>query len=123
MIELKELDTQGIVIALPEGPLSTEDFDRMDHFLGKYIKTHKKETKLLIQSELFPGWTSPSSFYKHLEFIQKYKNKIYKIAVVTNSYMGAMAPYMAKWLTGIEVKHFLLKDEDLAIHWLNKKLN
>jgi SpoIIAA-like len=122
MIQLKELDAQGIVIAHPEGPLSTQDFDLMDHFLGKYIKSHQTKTKLLIHSELFPGWTSPSSFYKHLEFIQKYKDKTHKIAVVTNSYVGAIAPYMAKWLTGIEVKHFSIKDEDQAIHWLNNKL-
>jgi hypothetical protein len=118
MLDYSILQTKGIVVLKPHGPLSSEDFDGLTAAADSYLSDHAKIHGVLIQSKDFPGWESFGGFTAHMRFVHDHHKNVERIAVVTDSRMGDMAASLGKHFTSADVRHFPFADDTKALEWL-----
>ena len=116
-----EIDHKNhIVMLIPDGRLSVQDFKNATDKIDAYIKTTDKLNGLLIHTEHFPGWQNFSSMTSHLRFINDHHKKIKKLALVSDSFLAPLAEILASHFVSAKIKNFDYKQLTEAKKWINK---
>lgn len=120
MLSHRLLEAEAILVVEPQGALQAEDFEALAKQVDPYIEHHGTLRGLLIQAETFPGWRDFGGLVSHLRFVRNHHKHIKKVAAVTDSAFGVIAPSVANHFTSAEVRHFAFADLELAKAWLRE---
>jgi hypothetical protein len=118
MIE-HHLDTENAVLYVhPLGGLQKEDFARLTQAVDPFIALHGPLNGLLVETPHFPGWESFAAMIGHLRFVHDHHRHIRRVALVTDSALGAFAEHIASHFVAAEVRHFPVAEREVALAWL-----
>jgi hypothetical protein len=118
MLNHELLQTEGILIIRPEGPLEATDFQKLAQEIDPYIEANGKLCGLMIDAASFPGWKDFAGLLAHLKFVKEHHRRILRIAVVTDSDLLALGPKIASHFVQAEVKRFPRSQQEEALTWL-----
>jgi hypothetical protein len=118
MLKHQLLLPEGILILEPGAPLEAADFDRLDREIDPYIAEHGKLAGLMIHAKAFPGWANLKAFLAHMQFIESHRQKIIRLAMVTDSKLLGELPKIAAHLGQVQVKDFSESQQEDALRWL-----
>jgi hypothetical protein len=119
-VSIKLDSDAGILVLEPaaDKALSEDDFEAVGNTIGNYLKDHDRLRGILIYSRKFPGWQSVGALFAHLKFVNAVHDKISRIAVVTDSPIGAFADHVLDPLMLAKVRKFDCDERDAAMGWL-----
>jgi len=66
----------------------------------------------------FPGWERFSDLMAHVSFVREYDDKIGKVAICTDSSIGALMQTIGDTFVDAEVERFAYDEKDEAEKWL-----
>ncbi len=118
MLEVKIDSPSGIIVVEPKGPLESNDFENMSIIVDSYLKKKGKLHGIMIRAAEFPGWNSFGALVEHIRFVHDHHRQIEKVALITDSPIGKLAPILSKHFVNAEVRHFNSSAFDEANCWL-----
>jgi len=74
----------------------------------------------MIFAKAFPGWLDLEAAINHLQLIERFHQKIKRLAIVSDNGLLAMLPEFAAHLVHLDVKHFSESEYEDALSWLQK---
>ncbi len=102
-----DLNTEsGILTLQPNGSLTAEDFAKVTAAVDPFIESHGNLKAVVIESAHFPGWENFGALASHLRFVRNHHNHVRKIAIVTDSPLGATMEHLGSHFIGAGVRHF-----------------
>jgi hypothetical protein len=107
----------GILILEPMQALTEADFAEVSAVVDPYLDAKGTLSALVIHTPDFPGWSNFAGLLAHLRFVKEHRDKTRKIALVTDSVLGSIAPTLAGLFTSAEIRHFPYGDFNKAIEW------
>lgn len=114
-----ELDEKSSVLHVrPTGPLRKEDFDELARKADPFIERTGGLAGLLIEAKQFPGWEDFGAAARHFRFVRDHHRSIAKIAVVTDSAIGALAEHLAAHFVAAQIKRFAAGQSEAARDWI-----
>lgn len=114
-----EIDSSvGVITVTPSGELAAEDFRALTDVIDEYSATEGPLRRVLIQAEDFPGWDSFGALFQHLKFIREQRDRVEKVAAVTDSGFLTIMPHFIDHFVRAEVRHFPYEEKDAAWEWL-----
>ena len=120
MLDYSVMKPEGILVLKPHSPLTKEDFSGVSAALNAYLSDHPKLPGVMIQAKEFPGWENFEGFSAHMHFVKENREKVERIALVTDSPIANVAEALGKHFTSAEVRHFPYPDDAHAMDWLTK---
>jgi hypothetical protein len=118
MIRHRIMETEGILVLEPISALSADDFRGLTSSVDTYLSEHPTLHGILINAQNFPGWESLAGLSAHLRFVREHHRKIERIALVTDSPLGTIAPALAKHFVSAQIRHFAYSAFEEALLWL-----
>jgi hypothetical protein len=118
MIKHRIMDAEGILVLEPMSALSAEDFRDLAASVDAYLAEHQTLHGMLIHAQHFPGWESFAGLSAHLKFVREHHKRIERIAIVTDSPLGTVAPTLAKQFVSAEIRRFAYSEFEEALLWL-----
>ena len=118
MIKHHIMDAEGILVIEPVSALSAEDFRDLASSVDAYLAEHQTLHGMLIHAQHFPGWESFAGLAAHLKFVREHHKRIERIAVVTDSPLGTVAPTLAKQFVSAQIRRFVYSEFEEALTWL-----
>ncbi len=109
---------EGILILEPSGPLESADFEAVIHDIEPYLKAHESLSGVMIFAKAFPGWLNLEAAISHLQLIERFHQKIKRLAIVSDNGLLSALPKFATHLVHPDVKHFSESEYDDALNWL-----
>ena len=110
----------AILVVEPSGALEAADFEALAAVADPYIEEHGGLRGLLIETESFPGWRDFAGLVEHIRFVRNHHKHIKKVAAVTNSAFGSIAPEVSSHFVSAEVRRFDFGRRDAALAWLRE---
>jgi len=101
-----------------DGPLEKADFEQLANEVDPFIASNGKLAGVMICAEAFPGWENFEAFVSHMKFVADHHRQIERVAAVSDSTLLKIMPRIAGLFVQAEVRHFDLRDKDLALAWL-----
>ena len=123
MIRHHIMDTEGILVIEPVSALSAEDFRDLASSVDTYLAEHQTLHGMLIHAQQFPGWESFAGLAAHLKFVREHHKKIERIAIVTDSPLGEVAPALAKHFISAQIRRFAYSEFEEALAWLKMNVS
>jgi hypothetical protein len=119
MIRVELNETVGVAVVQPEQMhgLSEADFKQLRDRIDKYLKDHDTLRGLVIVAKSFPGWKDFEAFTSHFIFIRDYHRVIQKVAIVSDSRLLSVGPYLVDHFVNARVRHFAFADIEEAKTW------
>lgn len=108
---------QEILEVRPNGKLQEHDLQQ----LGEALQRAAREPSfngLLIESKEFPGYEDLSDMLAHAELIKQQKDRVARVAIVTDSAVLRLLEALGNTLGEAEVKHFEFGQHAEAERWL-----
>ena len=118
MIKHRIMEAEGILVIEPISALSVEDFRDLASSVDTYLTEHHSLHGMLIHARNFPGWESFAGLSAHLKFVREHHRKIERIALVTDSPLGTVAPALAKHFVSAQIRRFAYAELEEALVWL-----
>jgi hypothetical protein len=118
MIKYHIMDAEGILVLEPVSALSAEDFRDLTSSVDAYLAEHPTLHGMLIHAQHFPGWESFPGLSAHLRFVREHHKRIERIALVTDSPLGTVAPALAKHFVSAQIRRFAYSEFEEALMWL-----
>ena len=118
MIKHRIMETEGILVIEPISGLSADDFLGLTVSVDAYLTEHQTLHGMLIHAQNFPGWESFAGLSAHLRFVREHHRKIERIAIVTDSPLGTVAPALAKHFVSAQIRRFAYSEFEEALLWL-----
>lgn len=107
----------GILTLHPAGPLAAEDFNKVAAEVDPFIESHGQLKALVIEAAHFPGWENFGAVARHIRFVRDHHKHIGKVAIVTDSPLGAIVERVGSHFIAAEVRHFPASQSDEAKAW------
>ena len=120
MLKVKLDEECGIATLIPDGALSGQDFEYASSVIDPYLEKSGNLKGIIILSRTFPGWVSFGSLLKHFKFVKDHREKVSKVALVTNFLLGDIAEIIAGHFVSAEIKHFPFDELNNAQNWILK---
>lgn len=114
------LSNEGTLILEPSGPLEAADFAAVTHDMDPYLAKHGSLAGVMIFAKAFPGWLNLEAAISHLRLIEKYHQKIKRLAIVSDNGLLSALPKFAAHLVHPDVKHFSESEYEDALQWLRE---
>ena len=108
---------EGVLVVDPSQPLRAEDFVTLANTIDPFIESHGALNGLVVHARTFPGWENLSALLGHVRFAAAHKDKVLRIALVSDSNLAALMPKLAQHFVSAEVKHFSYEKIERAIEW------
>jgi len=118
MINYRIMEAEGILVLEPKSALSATDFRDLTVSVDTYLAEHQSLHGMLIHAQNFPGWESFAGLSAHLKFVREHHRKIERIAFVTDSPLGTVAPTLAKHFVSAQIRRFAYSEFEEALLWL-----
>ena len=109
--------TDGVAVLEPTSTLTEEDFTAAASAIDPVIEKGGFKG-LMIVARSFPGWDSFGALASHLRFVRDHHQQIRRVALVTDSRLGDLAPRLAKHFVAAEIENFPYAEADRARQWL-----
>ena len=110
MIDIVVRRNEGVVLVQPSGPLKQSDFESLAGEIDSFSGGEDRLTGLIIHTKTFPGWDDFSAFLQHMKFVKDHHTQIRRVAIVTDSSLGAIGPGILKHFVSARIKHFKYGD-------------
>jgi hypothetical protein len=120
MIKHRIMEAEGILVLEPISALSADDFRGLAVSVDAYLTEHPTLQGMLIHAQNFPGWESFAGLSAHLRFVREHHKRIERIAIVTDSPLGTVAPALAKHFVSAQIRRFAYSEFEEAMLWLKK---
>jgi len=117
MLAVKIDSTKGIAVLEPDGPLSKEDFERAARAIDPHLEKAGRLNGIVVRIDRFPGWESFSALASHLRFVKNHHEKVARVALVTDSAIGKVAPRIGKHFVKAEIRAFKGAEFEAAKTW------
>lgn len=111
-------ESRSIITLEPNGPLTIEDFQNARRIIDEHLSLKGKLRGIIIQTKIFPGWTSFQAFLGHLKFVKDHHQWVKHVALVTNSPLAQLAEPLAKHFINAKIRQFSFVEEDHARGWI-----
>lgn len=118
MLNYSLMTLEGVLLLQPHGPLTQQDFERVNLDVNAYLAEHAKLPGVMIQAKEFPGWENWAGLSAHLGFVRDHHQQVERIALVTDSQLAGMAQFLGKYFTGAKIRHFPFAEDAQALQWL-----
>jgi len=118
MINVIVMSDEGIILVEPSGPLGQADFGKLAEEIDMFPGDLRRLTGLIIHTKAFPGWDDFGAFLRHMKFVKEHHTSIRRVAIVTDSKMGTLAPAVANPFVSAKIEHFAYDDLDQAKEWI-----
>ena len=122
MLIVKIDAAKGLIMIEPHGPLEQQDFQQLTSIVDAHLEENVALRGIMIRTRDFPGWGSFAAFVDHIRFVREHHKLIARIALVTDSSVGHLAPALVRHFIQAEVRHFGYDDGDKAMNWLTDKV-
>ncbi|HME78361.1 MAG TPA: STAS/SEC14 domain-containing protein [Mycobacterium sp.] len=114
-----DLDTaHSILLVRPTSALEKDDFVQLAKAVDPHIEASGDLAGLIIEAPAFPGWESFGAMVTHFRFVRDHQKHIKKVAVVTDSALGDIAPHLASHFVSAQIKHFPAGQVEEATQWI-----
>jgi hypothetical protein len=114
-----DLDREHSILHVrPRAALEAADFQRLASAVDPYIEATGGLAGLIVEVSAFPGWDSLGAMVAHFRFVRDHHRHIRKVAVVTDSALGDIAPRLASHFVAAEIKHFPAGSLEAARQWI-----
>ncbi|MBU3664627.1 MAG: STAS/SEC14 domain-containing protein [Chthoniobacterales bacterium] len=117
MVTLSLDQASGVLLLHPAGPLTAEDFTQIAATADPFIESNGSLKAVVIEAAHFPGWENFGAAASHFRFIRDHHQKIRKVAIVTDSPLGAAAEHLGSHFVAAEIKHFPSSRSSEAKAW------
>lgn len=114
------LDEQSILILQPHGKLNAADFERIAGEIDPYIENAGDLKGVVIEAEHFPGWHDLSAFVAHFKFVKNHRQKVKRLAVVSNDRVMGALPHLANRFLVEDSRHFPTAKKTEAVAWVSQ---
>lgn len=118
MIQFDLDPARSIVHLRPTGPLAAADFASLTRAVDAHIEAAGGLAGLVIELDSFPGWESLGGLVAHVRFVRDHHRLIRKVAVVTDSELGAVAEKLASHFVAAQIRRFPPGDAEAALDWI-----
>ncbi|MEQ8854854.1 STAS/SEC14 domain-containing protein [Gimesia sp.] len=118
MIQYELIQSEGILIVSPVGPLAASDFQKLSEEIDPYIEARGRLHGLLIDANKFSGWDDFAGLIDHLKFVESHHKKNEKVAVLSDDRFLSAVPTFADHFIQAEIKHFPHSEKEEALRWL-----
>ncbi|PYN88060.1 MAG: hypothetical protein DMD87_11990 [Candidatus Rokuibacteriota bacterium] len=118
MIEYRLDAARSIVYVRPKSALERDDFVKLARAVDPHIEATGGLAGLIIEISAFPGWDSLGAMAAHFRFVRDHHERIRKVAVVTDSPLGAVAERLASHFVSAEIRHFSAGQVEAAKQWI-----
>jgi hypothetical protein len=112
-----EMREDGILILRPQGPLCSEDFEKLAGFVDPWLKINHQLRGVVISVKKFPGWESIGSFISHIKFINAHEKKVKRVALAVDGILPEIMSHIAKHFIEAKINQFNFSQLDEAIDW------
>ena len=112
--------THNVATVQPAGPLTEQDFTDAAARIDPAIEKHGQLRGLIIATDSFPGWESFAALVHHFRFVRDHHKQVRRVALVTDSSLGAVAETLASHFVAAEIRHFPFAEQDAARQWVAK---
>ena len=114
-----ELDAaRSILFVRPRSALAADDFAKLAAAVDPHIEATGGLAGIVIETPSFPGWDGLGAAAAHLRFVRDHHRLVKKVAVVTDSALGAVAEYLASHFVSAQIKRFPAGEVEAATHWV-----
>jgi hypothetical protein len=117
MLSVQVDSARGIAVLEPDGPLSKEDFERAARAIDPHLEKSGQLNGIVVRIDKFPGWESFAALASHLRFVKNHHEKIARVALVTDSALGKVAPKLGRHFVKAEIRAFKAAEFDAARSW------
>jgi hypothetical protein len=118
MFDYSILHPEGVLVIKSDKLLSKQNFVGLSSFIDSYLFAHSKLRGILLLFKELPGWENAEGFNAHMRFVNKYHEKVARIALVTDTPLTGITDAIGKHFTTGKVKHFAFADNAKALDWL-----
>jgi hypothetical protein len=118
MIEFTLDPVSAILYVRPVSSLEKADFEQLSKAVDPYLETIGDLAGLIIEAPSFPGWDTFGALVDHIRFVRDHHRHVRKVALVTDSKLGDIAPRLASHFVSAEVRHFASDHLDAARQWV-----
>ena len=122
MLTVKIDAARGLIMIEPHGPLEQQNFQQLTSIVDAHLEENVALHGIMISTRDFPGWDSFAAFVDHIRFVRDHHKLIARIALVTDSPVGQIAPVLVRHFIQAEVRHFAYDDGEKAMNWLTGKI-
>ena len=109
---------EGILAIEPDNKLEDEHFQTLGTTLERVLKSDKDFNGLLIHTKKMKDYERFTDFLAYGEFVAQYDDKLPKIAIATDSKLGALFEVIGENIVKGDVQTFAYKKRDEAEQWL-----
>jgi SpoIIAA-like len=117
MLSVQVDAAKGIAILEPQGALSKDDFERAAKAIDPHIEKAGRLNGIVVRIKEFPGWDSFGALASHLKFVKGHHRKIARVALCTDSALGAVAPKIGRHFVQAEIRAFKSSELEPAKAW------
>lgn len=115
-----KLDKENSIALLePTGSLDVKDFQAAASTIDPFIEESGQLNGLIVHTQTFPGWDSFAALLSHLRFVRNHHYHVQRVAVVTDSVIGALAEALVCHFVDAQIKHFAYTELEQAKQWIN----
>ena len=118
MINIVVQRDEGIVVVEPTGPLEQSDFEKLASEIDAFSANRGRLNGLIIHTKSFPGWDDFNAFLHHMKFVKEHHKDIQRVAIVTDSKMGAIGPGLVTHFVSAHIKRFEYDNIEEAHRWI-----
>lgn len=122
MVNHHIMAAEGILVIEPLSAISADDFRGISVSADAYLAEHPTLHGLLIHTPGFPGWENFAGLAAHLKFVRDHHERIERVALVTDSPLGAIGPALARHFVSAQIKRFAYSELEEALIWLKEAL-
>ncbi|HSM29407.1 MAG TPA: STAS/SEC14 domain-containing protein [Woeseiaceae bacterium] len=115
-----QIKQDGILQVEPKGALSVNDFNALAAEVDAMDSREETLKGVLIRSESFPGYEHLSDISAHARFVNKYGNRVPKVAICSDSAVTAFLSFIGQIFTDADVKRFRYDEKEQALAYLGE---
>ena len=119
MLGIDYLESDGVLVLRPEGPLSADDFQQAAAEADRVIGSVGEIGGVMIDAKEFPGWKDFAALSAHLRFVRDHHKEIRKVAIVSDSGFASALPAVARHFVNADVRKYERDDVGAAMMWLS----
>ncbi len=114
-----ELDRENsILTVLPQAPLAPEPLTRLSRVVEEHCAQHGQLAGMAVNARHFPFWQGIGGLRGHLRFLCRHRDKVRRVALVTDSPLARGAEMAAPLLLPLVVRHFPHGEMEAAREWI-----
>jgi len=111
----------GIVLIELSGPITQTALEALTRDVDGYLKRKETIRGLIIHTRSFPRWQDLGAFLTDMRFVLAHKQKIRRVASVTDSPLLMLVHGIARHVFSPEIRLFPYGDLEAARKWIREE--